>query len=72
MAAQAVGPHSSKHSQTHSPQLISLDSQKETVQQDFYLMFYQFFLLFFSYCPPAEIIVDFSAPEVCSLDSAFL
>ena len=30
---------------THSPQLIYLDSQKETAQQDFYLMFYQFFLL---------------------------
>ena len=30
MAAQAVGTYSSKHPQTHSPQLISLDSQKET------------------------------------------
>lgn len=25
-------------------------------------------LSFFFYCPPIEIIVDFSAPEVCSLD----
>ena len=32
MAAQAVGTHSSKHPpRTHSPQLIYLDSQKETL-----------------------------------------